>query len=351
MISSFIRQQVTLIISTLSLLFLKRSTVLMKYALLVKENQILKRAISQPQIKSVINDSDRVFLGTLVHECRKLKTKISIVQADTALHWWKDYCSQRWIFPNPPRKKGRPYIPASQRKLILEMKKLNRLWGTRRIAGEMKKLDHLVSRETVRRVIQKGRREGDIKPIGSWKRFLTAHWNSLFSCDFFTVETVFNRRLYVFFINELKSRKIIQFGITTNPNMQFLRNQLKAFMFDRIGVKTHLIHDNSGELKWCDYPSLGIRGISTCPYSPNMNAHAERFIRSVRSECLDHFIVFNQNHLRNLMREYVKYFNEKRPHQGISNTIPDKTKLSGTGIIQREKILFGLHTSYSRKAA
>jgi len=231
------------------------------------------------------------------------------------------------------------------------MKKLNRLWGLRRIAGEMKKIDHDVSHETVRRVIQQGRKDGDIKPIGSWKRFLKSHLNSLFACDFLTVETVFSKRFYVFFIKELKSRKIVQYGLTSNPDRGFLRNQLKAFMFDRLDKKTHLIHDNSGELKWFDYSSVGITGVATVPYSPNMNAYAERFVRSIRQECLDHFIVFNSFHLRNLIREYVRYYNTQRPHQGINNTIPERQESLKTGEIKKEKILFGLHTCYSRKAS
>ena len=133
---------------------------------------------------------------------------------------------------------------------------------------EMQKLDYDVSKDTVRRVIEKGRKNGEILPNGSWKKFIKSHIDSLFSCDFFTIDTVFNNRIYVFFLQEMKTRKIIQFGITSNPTMQFLRNQLTSFMFNRIGKKTHLIHDNSGELKWFDYKSVGITGISITPYSP-----------------------------------------------------------------------------------
>ena len=104
------------------------------------------------------------------------------------------------------------------RKLIFEMKKLNPLWGYRHISGELDKIDIGVSKDTVARVIQKGRKDDDILPTGSWKRFIAAHIKSLYCCDFFCIDTVFNKRLYIFFIMEIKTRRIIQYGVTTNPN-------------------------------------------------------------------------------------------------------------------------------------
>ena len=154
-------------------------------------------------------------------------------------------------------------------------------------------------------------------------------------------------------------------------------------MFDRVDKKTHLIHDNSGirivpqaftlfsrgtsppELKWFDYKSVGITGISITPYSPKagrkqafcspmrpgINAQAERFVRSARRECFDYFIVFNHKQLRNIMREYVRYYNYFRPHQGIENCIPDDIKTAKTGRIRKEPTLFGLYTNYYRAAS
>lgn len=231
------------------------------------------------------------------------------------------------------------------------MKNRNLLWGLRRISGELLRLGINVSRDTVARVIQNGRKEGNILPNGSWKRFLSSHMRSLFCCDFFCVDSVFNKRFYVFFIMHVKSRRIVQYGVTTNPVMRFVRNQLAAFMFDRPGKPTHLIHDNSGELRWFDYASLGITGVAITPYSPNMNPFAERFVRSVKSECFDHFIVVGAFQARNIMREYVRYYNDKRPHQGIGNRTPgNKAVLTDVTRIRKESVLFGLYTSYSLAA-
>lgn len=137
------------------------------------------------------------------------------------------------------------------------------------------------------------RASGEIKPNLSWGKFLRAHWDSLFACDFFTVDLFGFSRLYVFFILELKSRRIVHWSVTTNPTIQFFRNQFSYF--SEIHPASFLIHDNSGELKWLPYSEYGINGVATVPYSPIMNAYAERFVRSVRSECLDWMIVFNQS--------------------------------------------------------
>ena len=132
--------------------------------------------------------------------------------------------------------------------------------------------------------------------------------------------------------------------------MRFVRNQLASFMFDRIDRPTHLIHDNSGELKWFDYSSLGITDVRIPPYSPNLNSYAERFVRSVKTECFDHFIVLSLFHARNIMREYVKYYNNNRPHQGIENNLPSGSSASKTGRIKTESVLFGLYTNFYRAA-
>jgi transposase InsO family protein len=229
------------------------------------------------------------------------------------------------------------------------MKNDNMLWGVYRIQDELRKVNVRVSRETIRKVLAEYRKSGAIKPNLSWSRFLKAHWGSLFACDFFTVDLFGFHRLYVFFILELKSRRIVQWNVTTNPSIPFLRNQLSYFT-DTFS-ESFLIHDNSGELKWFPYADYGINGIATVPYSPNMNAYAERFVRSIRTECLDWMIVINQNQLRNIMREYVQYYNYARPHQGIGRVPEDTVAQQTNGAIKKEAVLFGLHHRYYRQAA
>jgi putative transposase len=137
--------------------------------------------------------------------------------------------------------------------------------------------------------------------------------------------------------------------MTKNPDIPFLRIQLSFFSEEHSGC--HLIHDNSGELKYFPYKDYDIKGVATVPYSPNMNAFAERFVRSVRQECLDYFIIFSEKQLRRIFSEYVNYYNNYRPHQGVGcipNPPPDIPK---DGEIKAKPVLFGLHHHYYRKTA
>ena len=209
----------------------------------------------------------------------------------------------------------------------------------------MKKICIDVSRETIRKVIQDYRKSGDIKPNYSWSRFLKAQWQSLFACGFFTIDIFGFKRFYVFFIIELKSRRIVHYNVTQNPNIRFLRNQFSYF--EELYPDSYLIHDNSGELKYFPYHEYEIKDVATTPYSPNLNAYAERFIRSIRQECLDWFIIFSEKQLRNILKSYMEYYNKYRPHQGI-NSIPEGKPPDVSGMIKKKPILFGLHNHYYR---
>ncbi|WP_169517939.1 integrase core domain-containing protein [Sediminispirochaeta bajacaliforniensis] len=171
---------------------------------------------------------------------------------------------------------------------------------------------------------------------------------SLFCCDFFCVDTIFHKRIFVFFI--MQTRMIVHFGITAHPSMAFIRNQLSAFMFDRIDTQVLLSHDNSGELAWFDYRSLSITQVKLPPYSPNLNAFAQRFVRSAESECFNFFIPFSLRHIRSIMKAYVSYYNHRRPHQGISNAFPCGAPPT-PGPVRKKPVLFGLYTDFFTAAA
>jgi transposase InsO family protein len=149
---------------------------------------------------------------------------------------------------------------------------------------------------------------------------------------------------------ELKSRRIVQHGITANPTIQYLRNQFSAFAYEY--PEAYLIHDNSGELRWFPYDRYGINGVNIVPYSPNMNAYAERFIGSVRRDCLDYFIIFTHDQLRRIVKAYIDYYNNYRPHQGLKG-IPNGPPEPGPkdGVIKKKPLLFGLHNHYYRESA
>jgi len=149
---------------------------------------------------------------------------------------------------------------------------------------------------------------------------------------------------------ELKSRKIIQYCITANPNIQFLRNQFSVFEYEYPG--TTLIHDNSAELKHFPYEQYNFKHVRIMPYSPDMNAYAERFVRSIRQECLDWFVIFTYGQLCKIVKSYIDYYNNYRPHQGLKGIPNGQTEqYSKTGEIKQKPLLFGLHNHYYRQAA
>jgi transposase InsO family protein len=151
-----------------------------------------------------------------------------------------------------------------------------------------------------------------------------------------------------FFILELKSRAITQYSITPNPTIQFLRNQFSAFEYEY--PTSTLIHDNSAELRWFPYEQYNFKDVAIVWYSPNMNAYAERFVRSVRRECLDYFVIFSQGQLNRIMQNYIEYYNNFRPHQGlkgIPNAPPEV--LPKIGAIKQTSLLWGLHNHYYRE--
>ena len=177
------------------------------------------------------------------------------------------------------------------------MKKDNFLWGARRISGELNKLGIDIHYTTVYRVIQTFRKNGFIKPSGCWEKFLKSHWESLFATDFFTIDSLFGKRLYVFFIIQLKSRRLVQWRITEHSTREFVRQQIIDFEESFDNKHAYLIHDNGSQYTTIDYSDYGITGVRTGIRAPNMNAHAERFVRSIRKEAIDHYILFSKKQI------------------------------------------------------
>ncbi len=146
------------------------------------------------------------------------------------------------------------------------------------------------------------------------------------------------------------SRKIIHFNVTQHPVKEWITQQVKeAFPF--IDEEIYLIHDNDDKFRYIDYKGLGITPVRTSYQAPNMNAYMERFQKSMKYDCLNHFIFFNREHIIRTIAEYVKHFNSQRPHQGINQRIPDGSTYTGNGSIKKEAILNGLHYHYYPEAA
>ena len=321
-----------------------------RIALLWQENQYYRRYFKERNIRHPFELHEKWFIHTAYASDSCARKWFTLVKPETVLRSWKRAVAQHWTNSvKQKRKPGRPPITKVIKELIRDMKNTNFLWGIFRIHDELGKLNVDVSRETIRKTLADYRKSGEIKSNLPWSKFLKAHWASLFACDFFTIDLFGFSRLHVFFILELKSRKIVHWNVTEHPDIPFLRKQFSYF--SDVYPDSYLIHDNSGELKWFPYTEYGIKGVATVPYSPNMNAYAERFVRSVRTECLDWMIVFNQTQLRNIMKEYVKYYNSMRPHQGLGRVPDGNQSERKTGRIRKERMLFGLHHRYYRETA
>ena len=198
------------------------------------------------------------------------------------------------------------------------------MWGVGKIQGELRKLDIEISESTIRRILVDFRRRGKVCTSLSWRRFLAAHIDSLFAMDFLTVDTVFGQRFYALVIIAHKTRRIVHTAVTRFPTMQFLRQQLIQVR-DAVDGPMHLIHDNDPLFRYFPYTTYGITGVSTSIASPNMNAHVERLIASIRREALVWFVIIGERQLRKFLSSYIAYYNTMRPHQRIDQNVPSGT--------------------------
>ena len=239
----------------------------------------------------------------------------------------------------------------------------NPTWGYTRIRGGLKHVGHDIARKTIQAILK----DHGIEPAPergakmSWKTFLAAHWEGLAAADFFTVEVLTLRgvvRHVVFFVMKLKTRTVEIVGITsepdsgwmtqlarnlTDPSEGFLRG-VQYIILDRDPLNTvafrRLLRDS------------GVKALVLSAWSPNLNAFAERFVESAKSECMERMVLFGEAHLRAAVRSFIAHYHEERPHQGLNNElIAPATTVIGTGPITCRQRLGGLLKFYDREAA
>jgi len=237
--------------------------------------------------------------------------------------------------------------------LIKQMVKENRTWGAERIRGELLKLGFRVSTSTIQKYVYVVRRPE--LPKQTWARFLRDHANETWVCEFLQTYDLFFRSLFVFAVIELGSRRLVHFGVTRNPTDAWLAQQAReATPFAR-GPR-FLIRDNDskyGRLFARVASGTGIEVLRTPYGAPQANAICERFLGSVRRECLDFFLILSERHLHRMIQEYQMYFNHTRPHQGIGQRVPchpvERTRQPGSGKVISRSVLGGLHHDYCRQ--
>ena len=245
--------------------------------------------------------------------------------------------------------------------LIVRLAKENLRWGYGKLEGELLKLGYTTTEITIRNVLRRNNIEPASVRAGSvgWRHLMTHYKGQLLACDFFTVETITLKTLYVLFFIEIGSRKVHFAGITTHPNADWVSQQARQLVWEfdeREEPLLFLIRDNDRKFTNCFdavFESEGLHVIRTPYQAPNANAFAERWVRSVRNECLDLLLIINAAHLRRVLKEYIyKYYNVARPHQGIEQQVPVPiTREANTGSIQKRKVLGGIINDYYRVPA
>ena len=319
---------------------------------LLVQNVVFKQQVAVQHRKNGkhkynILHSDRVIFA-LLFGLNNIKDSLVIIKPETVLKWKSRIIKSFWTFKHRIFI-GRPPTPLETRELILKMKNDNINWGVMKIQGELLKLNIQIDEKTIRNIIAYYRKRGKVKKGLSWSKFLKMQAESIFAMDFFTVDTLLNERFYILYIIHHKTREIIQYAMTKNPTTEFVRQQM-IDLSEILNKKIYLIHDNGSQFI-LDFAHFQIDNIKTSVEAPNMNAIAERFVGSIRRECLDWYLLFNKSQIRKLIDEYIIYYNEKRPHQGISQHVPIEYPPQKRGDIQKNPILGGLHHHYYRKVA
>jgi transposase InsO family protein len=283
---------------------------------------------------------------------------IRIVKPATLFSWHQQLVRLKWTY-RQRNLGGRPRADREIERLVVRLARENG-WGFERIEGELLKLGYTISHETVGNIL---RRHG-IPPVPeretspSWRHLMTHYKDQLLACDFFTVETLFLQTIYVLMFIEIGSRRVHFAGCTAHPNSAWVEQQARQLMWeltDREPNIRFLIRDNDKKFTEAFdtiFRSEGIDVIPTPVRAPNANAFMERWIRSVREECLDKLLLINQIHLRRVMREYVEFFNTARPHQGLEQQIPiPKVRCQGHGPVRCRNVLGGIIHDYYHDAA
>ena len=327
-------------------------------AFLREENRTLKAQLSGRQLQ--LNDEQRRRLAVPGQRLGRavLREVATLVTPDTILRWHRELIARKWTYAR--RRSGRPGVLAEIRRLVLRMATENPSWGYTRIQGALKNVGHRVARSTIASILKAEGIPPSREPPSSWRTFLRAHWSAVVAADFFTTEVWTARGLvtyYTLFVLELQSRRVHVAGSTPYPDEAFVLQAVRdlANAIDGILVEgCVLICDRDrkwsrGVLEFVEHE--GVRIIRTPFRAPNCNAYAERFVRSIKEECLERVIVFGERHLRRTIAEFVAHYHAERNHQGIGNELIDPLeRADGQGRVRRRQRIGGILNYYYRAA-
>ena len=300
-------------------------------AYLTEENRVLREQLKGKRLRFTDDQRRRLAAKGKALGRKVLGEVCTLVTPETILRWYRTLIARKYD-GSAKRGPGRPRVAESIEDLVVRMAKENVSWGYGRLQGALENLGHTVSRSTIARILSEhGMEPSPRRRKGmSWATFLKSHWEVLAATDLFTVEVMTVRGLirhHVLFVLELSTRMVEIAGIVPEPDGQWMeqvaRNLTDGFKGFLRG-KRYLIHDRS-PLFTSGFATIlkaaSVKAIKLPPRSPNLNPHAERFVRSIKSECLAKMIFFGQKHLRRAIEQFVSHYHGERNHQGLGNQL------------------------------
>jgi len=334
-------------------------------AYLQEENHILKAQLGSRRLR--LTDTERRRLAALAHPLgrQRLKAIATLVTPDTLLRWYKRLIAQKFDGRTQRRPLGRPRVAEEIEQLVVRMAEENPTWGYRRIQGALANLGHQIDKLTVRHILRRHhidpapqRRKAGM----SWSQFLKLHWEVLAATDFFTVEVATWYGLvtyYVLVVMDLATRRVQIAGITPHPTAAFMQQcarQLTDPFEGFLSGKRYLIHDRDTKFTPA-FDGLrkasGVEPIVLPPRSPNLNAHCERFVRSIKEEALEQMVMLGERSLYYAIHQYLAHSHTERNHQGLANQLIAREGTVGghTGPVMRRERFGGLLSYSYREAA
>jgi hypothetical protein len=328
-----------------------------------EENRVLREQLGNKRLR--LNDDQRRRLAAKAKMLgrRILRQVATIVTPETLLAWHRKLIAQKYN-GSKNRGPGRPRTRDKIEDLVVRLATENRDWGYRRIQGALANLGHEVARGTIANILK----ERGLEPAPernrktTWREFLSRHWEVIVAADFFTVE-VWTRsgltRFLVLFLIDISTRRVEIAGIATKANGIWMDQVARNLYDDGDGFltgKRYLIHDRD-PLFTAEFlgtlAASGVKSVRLPPQSPNLNPHAERFVRTIKESCLDRMILFGEGSLQKTIREFVAHYHGERNHQGLGNRLimPDESHAGNGGAIRRRERLGGMLNYYYRQAA